>query len=138
MRFWLFKSEPDVWSWDDQVARGDAGEAWDGVRNHQARNHMRAMAVGDRGFFYHSRSERAVVGTVEVCREARQDPTTDDPRWVCVGLRAVAPMPQAVSLDAIKANDRLRDMVLVRNSRLSVQPVAPAEWDEVRAMGGVS
>lgn len=136
MRLWLFKSEPSAWSWDDQVARGDAGEPWDGVRNYQARNFMRAMTVGDRGFFYHSQTERAVVGIVEVCAPSHPDPTTDDDRWDCVDIRAVTPMPRPVTLDAIKAEEALRDMVLVRNSRLSVQPVAPTEWNAICAMGG--
>jgi predicted RNA-binding protein with PUA-like domain len=128
MRYWLFKSEPSTWSWDDQVAKGDAGEEWDGVRNYQARNMMREMAVGDRGFFYHSQSEKAVVGVVEVIAEAHPDSTTDDPRWECVDIKAVASLPTPVTLDDIKADDRLADMVLVRNSRLSVQPVTEEEW----------
>ena len=81
MQYWLFKSEPSNWSWADQVAKGDAGEEWDGVRNYQARNHMRTMRLGDRGFFYHSQKEKAIVGLVEVCAEAHPDSTTDDPRW---------------------------------------------------------
>ncbi|MEL6600809.1 MAG: EVE domain-containing protein, partial [Pseudomonadota bacterium] len=87
MAYWLFKSEPNTWSWDDQVAKGDAGEEWDGVRNYQARNNMRAMALGDLGFFYHSLKEKAIVGVVEVCREVHPDSTTDDPRWECVDIR---------------------------------------------------
>jgi predicted RNA-binding protein with PUA-like domain len=106
------------------------------VRNYQARNFMRAMAVGDRGFFFHSQTERAVVGIVEVCAPSAQDPSTDDPAWDCVTIRAVAPMQQAVSLVAIKSNDSLADMVLVRNSRLSVQPVMRDEWNAVCRMGG--
>lgn len=136
MRHWLFKSEPEVWSWDDQAARGAAGQAWDGVRNHQARNNMRAMSLGDLGFFYHSNARRAVVGVVEVCALARQDPTSDDPRWECVDVRAVAPFPRPVTLEACKAHPLLRDMVLVRNSRLSVQPVTPEEWRTVCELGG--
>jgi predicted RNA-binding protein with PUA-like domain len=93
MRYWLFKSEPSTWSWDQQVAKGDAGEEWDGVRNYQARNFMREMAVGDLGFFYHSQSEKAVVGIVEVIAEAHPDSTTDDERWECVDIKAVEPMP---------------------------------------------
>lgn len=131
MRYWLFKSEPDVWSWQDQVARGRAGEQWDGVRNYQARNNMRAMKKGDRGFFYHSNRERAIVGIVEVAEEAHPDTTTDDPRWECVDVRALEPLPAPVTLDMCKADPRLADMVLVRNSRLSVQPVTPAEWRAV-------
>ncbi|MFP4273926.1 MAG: EVE domain-containing protein [Paracoccaceae bacterium] len=138
MRYWLFKSEPSTWSWEDQVAKGEAGEEWDGVRNYQARNFMREMALGDRGFFYHSQSEKAVVGIVEVIAEAHPDSTTDDPRWDCVDIKAVEPLVQPVTLDAIKADPRLAEMVLVKNSRLSVQPVTAEEWRIVRALGGLS
>lgn len=135
MKYWLFKSEPSTWSWDQQVAKGDAGEEWDGVRNYQARNIMRDMAVGDRGFFYHSQKERAVVGIVEVIATAHPDSTTDDPRWECVDIKAVRAFEKPVTLDDIKAHDELRDMVLVRNSRLSVQPVSDAEWHRICEMG---
>ncbi|WP_371060856.1 EVE domain-containing protein [Rhodosalinus sp. 5P4] len=135
MRYWLFKSEPDTWSWDDQVAKGDAGEEWDGVRNYQARNFMREMAVGDRGFFYHSQTDKAVVGIVEVIAEAHPDSTSDDPRWDCVDVKAVAPFPRPVTLDEIKADPELAEMVLVKNPRLSVQPVSAAEWRRVCEMG---
>ncbi len=136
MRYWLFKSEPSVWGWDDQVARGDAGEEWDGVRNYQARNFMREMAVGDRGFFYHSQAEKAVVGIVEIIAKAHPDSTTEDDRWDCVDIKAVEPLPKPVPLDAIKATEALADMVLVKNSRLSVQPVTDAEWQIICKMGG--
>jgi len=135
MAYWLFKSEPDVWGWDAQTAKGDAGEEWDGVRNYQARNNMRAMKLGDRGFFYHSRTGLEIVGIVEVCAEAHPDSTTDDERWECVDIRALKPMAKPVSLDAIKADPRLADMVLVRNSRLSVQPVTEDEWRVICEMG---
>lgn len=138
MAYWLFKSEPSTWSWTKQKAKGDAGEEWDGVRNYQARNFMRQMAVGDRGFFYHSQSEKAVVGIVEVCAEAHPDSTTDDERWECVDIKAVQDMGQPVTLDQIKADPRLEKMVLVRNSRLSVQPVTDTEWDIVLALGNTS
>ena len=137
MAFWLMKSEPEVFSWDDLVAKGAAGEVWDGVRNHQARNNMRAMAVGDRAFFYHSRSKPAVVGVCEVIAEAHPDPTTDDPRWECVDVRAVRPLPRAVPLAEIRAEPALAEMVLVRNARLSVQPVTEAQWRHICAMGGL-
>ena len=137
MRYWLFKSEPNTWSWDQQVANGDAGEEWDGVRNYQARNFMREMQIGDRGFFYHSLKEKSVVGIVEVIAEAHQDSKTDDPRWECVDIKAVEPVPNPVSLDMIKADPRLTEMVLVRNSRLSVQPVTEAEWQIICEMGGL-
>ena len=135
MAHWLFKSEPATWSWDDQVAKGDAGEEWDGVRNYQARNNMRLMQIGDLGFFYHSQSEKAVVGIVEVCALAHPDSTTDDPRWDCVDIRALRPFVQPVTLESIKADPRLSEMVLVRNSRLSVQPVTEDEWRIVCELG---
>ena len=135
MAYWLFKSEPATWGWDDQVAKGDEGEEWDGVRNYQARNFMREMAVGDLGFFYHSQTEKAVVGIVEVCSAAHPDSTTDDDRWECVDIRAVRPFRTSVTLDDIKADERLSDMVLVRNSRLSVQPVTAEEWKIVCELG---
>ncbi|MEL6608762.1 MAG: EVE domain-containing protein [Pseudomonadota bacterium] len=129
MAYWLFKSEPDTWSWDQQTAKGDTGEEWDGVRNYQARNFMREMKIGDQGFFYHSQKTREIVGIVEVIADAHPDSTTDDDRWECVDIKAVAPLARPVTLDEIKADDRLSDMVLVKNSRLSVQPVTDAEWD---------
>ena len=135
MAYWLFKSEPSTWGWDDQLAKGGAGEEWDGVRNYQARNFMRVMQIGDRGFFYHSQKEKAVVGIVEVCSLAHPDSTTDDERWECVDIKAVRSFEVAVTLDQIKGDARLADMVLVRNSRLSVQPVTGAEWAIVCAMG---
>lgn len=137
MKYWLFKSEPNTWSWDQQVAKGASGEEWDGVRNYQARNFMRAMDVGDRGFFYHSLKEKSVVGIVEVCAAAHPDSTTDDPRWDCVDIRAVEPLKTPVSLDMVKAEPRLADMVLVKNSRLSVQPVTADEWALICEMGGL-
>ncbi len=136
MRYWLFKSEPSTWSWDDQVAKGDAGEEWDGVRNYQARNFMRDMALGDLGFFYHSQKEKAVVGIVEVCAEAHPDSTTEDERWECVDIKAVRGFETPVTLDQIKADERLSELVLVKNSRLSVQPVGDDEWRVICALGG--
>jgi len=136
MRYWLFKSEPNTWSWDQQVAKGDAGEEWDGVRNYQARNNMREMKLGDRGFFYHSLSEKAVVGIVEVCAEIHADSTTDDARWECVDIKAVRPFERPVTLADVKADARLADMVLANNTRLSVQPVSEAEWKIVCELGG--
>ena len=138
MTYWLFKSEPDVWGWDHQVARGTAGEEWHGVRNYQARNNMRAMVVGDLGFFYHSNIGKAVVGIVEVCRTSLPDSTTDDPRWDCVMIRAQRAFLRPVTLDECKVQPGLERMVLINNSRLSVQPVSPEEWRIVCAMGGVS
>ena len=135
MTYWLFKSEPSVWSWDDQVAKGDQGEEWDGVRNYQARNFMRDMEVGDQGFFYHSQSEKAVVGIVEVIAEAHPDSTTDDDRWDCVDIKAIRALETLVTLDMVKADERLSEMVLVRNARLSVQPVTDAEWQIICDLG---
>ena len=137
MAYWLFKSEPGAWSWGNQKAKGEAGEQWDGVRNYQARNFMRDMTIGDRGFFYHSVDEKRIVGIVEIIAEAHPDSTTDDERWECVDIRAVADMPDPVSLDRIKADERLADMVLVKNSRLSVQPVMAKEWKIVCKLGGL-
>jgi len=135
MAYWLFKSEPSTWSWDQQVAKGDAGEEWDGVRNYQARNFMRQMKLGDRGFFYHSQKDKAIVGIVEICAEAHPDSTTDDDRWDCVDIKAVRSFSKPVTLDQIKADPRLADMVLVKNSRLSVQPVSDAEWAVICELG---
>jgi len=135
MRYWLFKSEPSTWSWDQQVGKGDVGEEWDGVRNYQARNFMREMDLGDLGFFYHSQKERSVVGIVEICAKSHPDSTTDDDRWDCVDIKAIRAFERPVSLDQIKSDDRLIDMVLVKNSRLSVQPVTEEEWATVCALG---
>lgn len=137
MNYWLFKSEPDTWSWDQQVAKGDAGEEWGGVRNYQARNNMRAMKIGDRGFFYHSNVGKEVVGIVEVCAESAPDSTTDDPRWDCVHIRAIKPLVHPVTLEDCKVQPGLEKMVLANNTRLSVQPVTAEEWQIVCRMGGV-
>ncbi|QEW22906.1 EVE domain protein [Marinibacterium anthonyi] len=138
MAHWLFKSEPSTWSWDDQVAKGDAGEEWDGVRNYQARNFMRQMKLGDLGFFYHSQTEKAVVGIVEVCAEVHPDSSTDDDRWECVDIKAVKPVKTPVTLDMIKGEPALAEMVLVKNSRLSVQPVSVDEWRIVCGLAGIT
>ena len=138
MRYWLFKSEPAAWSWDDQVARGDAGEEWDGVRNYQARNHMREMQIGDRGFFYHSQTEKAVVGIVEVIAAAHPDSTSDDPRWECVDIKAICPVATPVTLAQIKADPRLAGMALLRNPRLSVQPVPEEAWRIICEKAGIA
>lgn len=135
MQYWLFKSEPETWGWDDQVAKGSAGEEWDGVRNYQARNFMREMAVGDLGFFYHSQKERAIVGIVTVIAKAHQDSKTDDPRWECVDIQAVKPMTTPVTLDQVKETPALADMALVKQARLSVQPVTAQEWNTILTMG---
>ena len=128
MAYWLFKSEPESWSWDQQVARGKAGQEWDGVRNYAARNNMRAMRRGDQGFFYHSGAEKRIVGIVDIIGEVHPDRTDQTKAWECVDIAAARPFPQPVGLDRIKAEAKLADMVLVHNSRLSVQPVTTAEW----------
>ncbi|MBI0168160.1 EVE domain-containing protein [Bartonella sp. M0280] len=138
MAYWLFKSEPFKWSWEMQKNKGAEGEQWDGVRNYQARNNMRAMKIGDKGFFYHSNEGLEIVGIVEVCKTAHHDSTTDDPRWECVDIRAVCDMPKPVTLKAVKANPKLANMSLVNSMRLSVQPVREDEWQEVCRMGGLS
>ena len=135
MAYWLFKSEPGSWSWDQQVAAGKAGTEWTGVRNFTARNNMRAMKKGDRGFFYHSGEGKEIVGIVEVAKEIHADPS--DPEWECVTLAAVKPLPKPVTLAAIKADKRFADMVLVKLSRLSVQPVTDAEWNLICKLGGL-
>ena len=135
--YWLFKSEPDAFSWDQQKERGSKGEPWGGVRNYLARNNMRAMAKGDLGFFYHSNESREIVGIVEVCKPAHKDSTSEVDTWECVDIRAVERLPKPVTLDAIKADARLKDMVLVKNSRLSVQPVTPEEWTHICKLGGL-
>ncbi|MER0237216.1 EVE domain-containing protein [Fulvimarina sp. MAC8] len=137
MRYWLFKSEPFKWSFEQQKEKGDAGQEWDGVRNYQARNFMREMKVGDRGFFYHSNEGKEVVGIVEVIAEAHPDSKADSDKWECVDIKAVMDVPNPVSLDQVKNEERLKDMVLVNNSRLSVQPVEEAEFKLVCEMGGV-
>jgi predicted RNA-binding protein with PUA-like domain len=136
-QYWLFKSEPEVWSWEKHKAKGAEGEEWTGIRNYQARNNMRAMQLGDKGFFYHSNDGRAIVGIVEVCKLAHKDSTAKEDAWECVDIRAVADVPRHVTLDAIKIDPKLKDMVLVKNSRLSVQPVTPEEWSYICKLGGV-
>ncbi|MBS3022719.1 MULTISPECIES: EVE domain-containing protein [Acidiphilium] len=135
MNYWLVKSEPDAFSWDQQVANGV--EPWTGVRNHAARNNLKAMRVGDRAFFYHSNIGREIVGVVEVVREAYPDPTAESGDWVAVDMKAIAPMPHPVGLAAIKADLALADLALVRLSRLSVGPVSPEHWAHLCAMGGL-
>jgi predicted RNA-binding protein with PUA-like domain len=137
MAHWLYKSEPSSWSWDEQVAAGEAGTAWTGVRNHLAKKHLQAMKLGDQGFFYHSNEGKAVVGIVEVVREYYPDHTDPTGRFGMVDLKAVEPLPEPVTLEAIKAQPELAEMVLIKNSRLSVQPVTDAEWRIIRRLGGL-
>jgi predicted RNA-binding protein with PUA-like domain len=136
MAFWLVKSEPDAYSWDQQVAEGTT--AWTGVRNHSAKLNLQAMRVGDRAFFYHSNIGKEIVGIVEVVREAYPDPTAEPGSpWVCVDVKAVSPLPKPVTLAAIKAEPSLAGMALLRLSRLSVQPVTDREWATICRMGGL-
>lgn len=136
MAKWLYKSEPDTWSWEQQVARGAQGEHWNGVRNYLARKHLMAMKNGDQGFFYHSNQGKEIVGIVEVIREYYPDHTDPTGRFGMVDLRAVHALPKPVSLQAVKDEPRLKDMVLANNTRLSVQPVTEEEWAIVLEMAG--
>ncbi len=138
MAYWLMKSEPDAWSWDQQVAKGGKGEVWSGVRNHQAKLNLMKMKQGDRAFFYHSNVGKEIVGIVEVIREHYPDPAAKPGEpWVVVDVKAVEPLRKPVTLDAIKAEPKLKDMMLVNNTRLSVQPVTDAEWKIICKMGGL-
>jgi predicted RNA-binding protein with PUA-like domain len=138
MAYWLMKSEPDAWSWDQQVKKGAKGETWSGVRNHQAKLNLMKMKKGDRAFFYHSNIGKEIVGIVEVIREHYPDPTAKagDP-WVVVDVKAIEPVPKPVTLEAVKAEPKLKAMALVNRSRLSVQPVTAEEWKLVCRMGGL-
>lgn len=137
MAYWLFKSEPNVWSWDQQVEAGETGTYWNGVRNHVAKKNLMAMKLGERGFFYHSNIGKAVVGIVEVIREYYPDHTDESGRFGMVDVKAIEPLSVPVTLEAIKAETALAQMMLVVNSRLSVQPVTDEEWALVRRMGGL-
>ncbi len=135
MAYWLVKSEPDTWSWEQHVKKGN--DVWTGVRNHQAKTHLKNMKKGDKVFFYHSGEGKEIVGVSEVAKEAYADPTDKTGAFVCVDLKAVEPLKTPVTLAAIKADKRFADMVLVNNSRLSVQPVTAAEWTAIRKLGGL-
>ena len=137
MAYWLLKTEPDAYSWDEQVKKGAKGDAWTGVRNFAARKNLQAMKKGDRAFFYHTGDEKQVVGIVEIIKEAYKDPTDEKGVFVCVDTRAVEPLKAPVALGAIKAEPKLKSMVLVREPRLSVQAVTDDEWKIVLKMGGV-
>jgi predicted RNA-binding protein with PUA-like domain len=137
MKYWLVKSEPSVWSWDQQVAKGAKGEAWTGVRNYTARQHLVAMKKGDLAFFYHSNEGKEIVGIAEVIKEAYPDPTDKTEKFVCVDIKAVKPLPAPVTMAAVKAEKKLAEMALVKFSRLSVQPVTAEEWKLVCKMGGI-
>jgi predicted RNA-binding protein with PUA-like domain len=137
MQYWLVKSEPGSWSWEQQVESGAKGTAWTGVRNHTAKQNLEKMRRGDRAFFYHSGEGKDIVGIVEVMREHYPDPTDKSGMFVVVDVKAVEPVPKPVTLAAIKAEPKLKDMALVKYSRLSVQPVTADEWKHVCKMGGL-
>jgi predicted RNA-binding protein with PUA-like domain len=137
MAYWLLKSEPSSWSWDEQVKAGAKGTFWSGVRNHTAKGHLKAMKRGDRGFFYHSGDDKAVVGIIEVIKDYYPDHTDETGKFGMVDVKAVEALPKPVSLAAVKAEPKLKDMALIKFSRLSVQPVTDEEWRIVRRMGGL-
>ncbi|MDK9720759.1 MAG: EVE domain-containing protein [Rhodospirillales bacterium] len=135
MNHWLLKSEPSAFSWDDQVKKGV--EPWTGVRNHQAAKYLRSMGKGDQAFFYHSVEEKRIVGIVEVAREFYPDPTAKEGHWVCVDVKAVRPLPRPVTLAQIKAESKLSDIPLIKQSRLSVMPLDERAWNILMTMGGL-
>jgi predicted RNA-binding protein with PUA-like domain len=138
MAYWLMKTEPEEFSWDDQVKRGAKGEPWSGVRNFAARRYLNEMKKGDKFFFYHTGDQKQIVGIGEIIREAYPDPSAKEGEpWVAVTTRAVEPSPKPVTLAAIKVEPKLKTMALVKYGRLSVQPVTPDEWKLVCKMGGV-
>ncbi len=137
MAYWLFKTEPGTWGWADQLKRGAKGEHWNGVRNYQANNNMKAMKTGDLGFFYHSVEEKQIVGIVRVIREHYPDHTDEKGRFGMVDIEAVETLPQPVTLQQVKETATLADMALVKNARHSVQPVTPDEWKQVCKLGGL-
>ncbi len=137
MNYWLFKSEPETWSWEQQKKKGAKGEPWSGVRNYQAANNMKAMKKGDLGFFYHSNTDREIIGIVEVIGEYRPDPSDEKGRFGLVDVKAVKDLPRPFTLSEAKDEPKLSDMVLVRNSRLSVQPVTAEEWKLICARTGL-
>jgi predicted RNA-binding protein with PUA-like domain len=139
MAYWLMKSEPGSWSWDQQAGKGTKGEPWSGVRNHQAKLNLMKMKKGDRAFFFHTGDAKEIVGVVEVIREQYPDPSAKagEP-WVAVDVKAIAPMPKPVTLPAVRAESGLKNMVLINNTRLSVQPVTGAEWKTVCRLGGLT
>jgi len=137
MAHWLLKSDPETWSWQDQIKAGKKGTFWDGVRNHSAKLNLMAMKVGEQAFFYHSGDTREIVGIVEITKPYYPDPTDESGQFGMVDVRAIEPLKEPVTLDAIKQDSRLADMQLVRYSRLSVQKVSEAEWKLIRAMGGL-
>ena len=138
MNYWLFKSEPSNWSWDDQQEAGKKGEGWDGVRNYQASKNMKNMKVGDYGFFYHSVKEKSIVGVVEVIKEYHPDPTDETNKFGMVRVRALKSLPVPVTLSQIKENKNLRDFQMIKQNRLSVVPVSQKEWNEICKIGNLN
>ncbi len=137
MNYWLLKSEPSAWSWDQQVAAGAKGDAWTGVRNHAAKLNLMKMKKGERAFFYHSNEGKEIVGIVEIIREHYPDPTDASGKFVCVDVKANQPLKNPVTLEALRRDPRFAAMALIRLSRLSVQPVTAAEWKAICKLGGV-
>jgi predicted RNA-binding protein with PUA-like domain len=138
MAYWLLKTEPETYSWDDQVKKGAKGEPWTGVRNFTAKRHLKEMKKGERAFFYHTGEEKQIVGIVEVIREHYRDPTDPTQKFDAVDVKALSPLPKPVTLAAIKADKKFKDMALVKYARLSVQPVTKPEWHAICRMGGVA
>ena len=138
MAYWLLKSEPGTWSWDDQLKKGDEGEGWDGVRNYQASNNMRKMEIGDLAFFYHSVSEKSIVGIVSIIEKYQDDPTDKTGRFGMVVVKAIKSFTKSVSLSEIKSNQRLQEISLIKQSRLSVMPISKEHWDIILEMGKTS
>ena len=138
MAFWLLKSEPGTWSWDDQLKKGDEGEGWDGVRNYQASNNMKKMEIGDLAFFYHSVSEKSIVGIVSIIEKYQDDPTDKTGRFGMVVVKAIKSFTKSVSLSEIKSNQKLQEISLIKQSRLSVMPITKEHWDIILEMGETS
>ena len=138
MAFWLLKSEPGTWSWDDQLKKGDVGEGWDGVRNYQASNNMKKMEIGDLAFFYHSVSEKSIVGIVSIIEKYQDDPTDKTGRFGMVVVKAIKSFTKSVSLSEIKSNQKLQEISLIKQSRLSVMSISKEHWDIILKMGKTS
>ena len=138
MAYWLLKSEPGTWSWDDQLKKGDEGEGWDGVRNYQASNNMKKMEIGDLAFFYHSVSEKSIVGIVSIIEKYQDDPTDKTGRFGMVVVKAIKSFTKSVSLSEIKSNQKLQEISLIKQSRLSVMPISKEHWEIILEMGKTS
>ena len=138
MAYWLLKSEPETWSWDDQLKKGDEGEGWDGVRNYQASNNMKKMEIGDLAFFYHSVNEKSIVGIVSIIEKYQDDPTDKTGRFGMVVVKAIKSFTKSVSLSEIKSNKKLQGISLIKQSRLSVMPITKEHWDIILEMGETS